>query len=235
MIVVVASRFDNSSQKIVERWSSRNAIMCTCEDLSTQGWRHYLASPSGLSTAVIGGQEVHYNDIDGVLTRRPCIFEQELLHVTNPDKPYVAAEMNAFLVSWLSGLTCPVINRPTAMSLSGPNWRHEQWVQAAAVLGIPVSPVKRCWALTDNERKSTTTYSHKEIKNVTVVGELYFGDVEEAIGEQAKKLAHVSGTELLEVQFSGSKGGSVFVSANTCPDLNNFDISDAVLRHLLNR
>ena len=172
-------------------------------------------------------------DINGVLIRRPCIFEQELIHVSSADRTYVGAEMNAFLISWLSSMTCPVINRPTALSLSGPNWRPEQWVHTVALLGIPVSPIKKSCSLTENERSVTTaTCFHKEVEKVTVVGKEYFGDVEEAIGDQATKLAYVSGTELLEVQFSGSKDGSCFLSANTCPDLDNNDIADAVLRHL---
>src|SRR5689334_3165689 len=151
MIVVVASSLDGASKQIVDRWSSNNATMCTCEDLSTEGWRHYLGSKHGLSTAVIGRRKVKYDDITGVLVRRPWIFEQELGHVSISDRSYVAAEMNAFLISWLSSLTCPILNRPSAMSLSGPNWRQEQWVQAAAILGIPVNPIKKCWSLTGNK------------------------------------------------------------------------------------
>ncbi|MGC2599717.1 MAG: hypothetical protein WA395_16485 [Nitrososphaeraceae archaeon] len=235
MIVVVASRFDDASQKIVERWASNNAAICTCEDLSTQGWRHYLGSTSSLATAVIGGRQVKCDEINGILIRRPCIFEQELLHISALDRPYVAAEMNAFLISWLSSLNCPILNRPTAMSLSGPNWRPEQWVHEAANLGIPVSPIKKCWSLVENKEVNNTICSCEEVKSVTVVGDLYFGDVEKAVGQQATKLAHVAGTELLEVHFSGSKYGSCFLTANTCPNLNNFDKSDAVLHHLINK
>jgi hypothetical protein len=39
----------------------------------------------------------------------------------------VAAEMNAFLVAWLTSLTCPIFNRPTATSLCGPAWSVEHW------------------------------------------------------------------------------------------------------------
>ena len=151
----------------------------------------YLGSTSGLATAVIGGRPVKCDEITGVLIQRPCIFEQELLHISAVDRQYVAAEMNAFLISWLSRLTCPILNRPTAMSLSGPNWRPEQWVHAAAILGIPVSPTKKCSSIIENKEKSNTIYSRKEIRSVIVVGDLYFGDVETIIGEQATKLAHV--------------------------------------------
>ena len=55
----------------------------------------------------------------------------------------VAAEAMAFLASWLYGLTSPVLNRPTPVCLMGPNWRQEQWVHAAAQIGIPIHPIYR--------------------------------------------------------------------------------------------
>ena len=106
----------------------------TCEDLSAPGWRHRLG---GASTAVIGGETVPAAGIRGVLIRRSHMLEWEPEHIVPGDRAYVAAEMTAFLRSWLSGLGCPVLNRPAPTCLSGPGWCREQWVQTAARLGIP--------------------------------------------------------------------------------------------------
>jgi hypothetical protein len=57
---------------------------------------------------------------------------------------------------------------------------------------------------------------------------------DDLVAYQARKLAHAAGTELLEVRFKSPKNRSCFLSANTCPDLSNTDISDAVLCHLFN-
>jgi hypothetical protein len=93
--------------------------------------------------AVIGGTVTPCREITGVLIRRPCVIEAELPHIRSADRRYVAEEMSAFLFAWLTGLTCPVLNRPRDFHLLGPPWRPEQWVRAAAALGIATRPTDR--------------------------------------------------------------------------------------------
>ena len=62
---------------------------------------------------VAGGSVFPVSEVTGVLTRRPHVFEVELMQVAVEDRPFVAAEINAFLLAWLSSLRCPVINRPS--------------------------------------------------------------------------------------------------------------------------
>jgi len=101
------------------------------------GWRQSLGGVDG-DAAVVEGKRVPQKEITGVLTRLPCVFEQELVDITPDDRRYVAAEMTAFLLFWLSRLKCPVLNRPTPTCLSGPYWRREKWIHVAARVGIPV-------------------------------------------------------------------------------------------------
>jgi hypothetical protein len=203
----------------------------TCEDLSVIGWRHYQCS-SRSSTFVVGGREVASVEITGVLTRLPGIWEQELLHIVPADRAYVAAEMTAFLVSWLSGLTCPVLNRPTPSCLSGPYWRLEQWVHAAAQIGIPVRPMRRRIA---QEIRSLPEDPLANPVMVTVVGDLCLGTVDESLTIQARQLADVANVDLLAVQFSGSGTGSLFVNAHLWPDVDNDNVADAVIHYFQQR
>jgi hypothetical protein len=53
------------------------------------------------------------------------VGEVSVLAVDSSHRKYVAAEFNAFLLAWLSAQSCPVLNRPTASCLSGPNWQPE--------------------------------------------------------------------------------------------------------------
>ena len=73
-----------------------------------------------------------------MLTRVPAVFEDELTDIMFSDRSYVAAEMTAFLLFWLSRLRCPVLNEPTATCLAGRYWRREQWIDQAARAGIAV-------------------------------------------------------------------------------------------------
>ena len=119
MIVIVASHYDMSARRLSERWADDDVSLLTTEDLSICGWRYYPSDPDK-STIVVGGREVKQSEIRGVFTRLPWVSEVELQHIVSADRAYAAAEMSAFLLCWLSGLTCPVINRPTVGCLNGP-------------------------------------------------------------------------------------------------------------------
>lgn len=225
MIVVIASRYDETARGLVARWQAHEAALLTCEDLSIPGWRYYLGS-SLPSTAVVVGRAVSSGEIGGVLTRVPCVNEQELLHIVPTDRSYVAAEMTSFLLSWLSGLACPVLNRPTPTCLSGPNWRREQWIAAAARLGIPVHPMQR---KITRGIASVEEASEPPSVTVIVVGDRCFGPVDKALTKRARQLADAANVDLLAVEFSASEPEAFFVGANTWPDVTTDDVAGAVL------
>jgi hypothetical protein len=224
MLVVVASRHDQSARAFVARWGPQRATILTCEDLSTAGWRHYQ-NDLGASRAVASGQVVPVNRITGVLTRRPSVLEQELLHIAPEDRSYVSAEMNAFLLSWLWSLPCPVLNPPTATSLSGPNWRPEQWVRAVARLDIPVQPRRRRAA---RAPESVADEPVVEGERVTVVGDRWFGKVAHPLGQQAINLARAAGVQLLGVTFDGRSAEAAFLSATLWPSIADDDVAEAI-------
>jgi hypothetical protein len=47
MLVVVASRYDETARSLVDRWAKQEARLLTCEDLSVVGWRHSLRCVGG--------------------------------------------------------------------------------------------------------------------------------------------------------------------------------------------
>ena len=230
MIVVLASRYDELAQALVARWQPYHAALLTCDDLSVCGWRDFLGH-SKTSTAVVGGREIAAEEISGVLTRVPSIFEQELLHILPADRAYVAAEMTAFLTSWLSRLTCPVLNRPTPTSLSGPYWRPEQWTAVATRLGIPVRPVRRHVALALSATETMQQIGEPDGVTVTVVGDCCFGSTNEKVTHHAHRLAQAVNVNFLTVQFSSIASGAQFIGANVWPDLSSDEIADAVITY----
>lgn len=229
MIVVFASRHDPRARTLVEGWRREEAALLSTEDLSRPGWRHDPQRP-GSGRAVVAGREIAVSDIAGVLTLWPAVFEQELAHIVPAERSYVAAEMTAFLRSWLTLLPCPVLNRPTATSLAGPSWRPEQWVHAAARLGTPVRPVRRRVRLAGG---SAPAEHPAEAVGVTVVGRRCFGDVHPALATRARRLAAAAGVGLLAVHFEGSGRGARLLSADPFPDLTPDDVADAVRGCLL--
>jgi hypothetical protein len=226
MLVVAANQMDEDAVSIAGRWQSFDAVLLTAADLSASGWR-YCFPHSGRPRAIIAGRQLAIGEIVGVLTRMPCIYEQELGHIVPGDRSYVAAEMTAFLLAWLSSLACPVLNRPTPDCLAGPNWRGEQWVRLAAGLGIPVRPLRRIASRRSDELTGVS------ICEVIVVGNQCFGDVAPQLCSHARRLAGAAGAELLAIQFTGPESGSQFVNAHLWPNLASPEVADAVLGRLL--
>lgn len=221
MIVVVASGRDPCARMLADRW---HAALLTPADLSVAGWRYDTRAPQS-GTAVADGRMLPARAISGVLTRLPAISEQDLEHVDPQDRTYVACEMGAFLLAWLSALHCPVLNRPTPECLSGPAWRRERWIATAARLAIPVEPICRassaCRPYTDDDSPPPGV-------PVTVIGDQCFGSVEPGVAHDARRLARAAAVDLLELRFTGPDRGSRFIDASVCPDLSAPAVADAV-------
>jgi len=230
VLVVLASRHDHSARYLVERWATFGAGMITCEDLSVAGWR-YFPGCLDASTAVVNGRVVPCKDITGVLTRLPGIFPWELVRIRREDREFVAAEMGAFLMAWLSSLSCPILNRPLGTCLSGPHWRPEQWARAASRVNIRVRTMERHIL---PGATSEPGASEPSSVAVTMIGQQCFGHIDPRLEAQARRLAAAAGVDLLEVRFSGGEAEPRFESANLWPDLSRADLADAVLQYLRN-
>lgn len=223
MYAIIASEADAQAAALAARWANEPARRLTPRDLSRPGWRHHVGT-RGEEWAVIGGERVRTDDLRGVITRLPLVQEQDLGHIAAADREYVAAEMTAFLLSWLTGLECPVLNRPTVTSLMGKNVSRERWLVLAGRAGLAVA---RGPLGSDVEKPRTGGA-------VTVVGDRWIGDhgVAEALGEGAVRLARVAGLSLCTVRFDGVAAGAGFIDAELFTDLGDPRVADALLDHL---
>jgi hypothetical protein len=254
MLIILAGEQDEVARDLARRWSSFDAHLVTPKDLSQAGWIHRpgfrTAEPGNArigpapeerlddrisaeshdqDVAVVGGRAVSAGRIDGVLTRLPCVYEWELAHIVPGDRAYVSAEMSAFLLSWLSELDCPILNRPKPTCLSGPDWRQEQWIQLAARLGIPLDPVRRYAKLGE---ETSAEPRPETLQIVTVVGQRSFNALNERQALHAQRLAAAAGVGLLAVHFTTCKNGSSsFQSVNLWPDISSSEIADAILNY----
>jgi hypothetical protein len=226
VIVVLASRHDLTARHLAERWTAHGACLLTAEDLSTPGWRCHLSDPSA-STAVAGGRRIAVRDIRGVVTRLPWVTEAELPHIVPADSAYVAAEMSAFLMFWLSELTCPMLNRPAHGTLNGPCWRYEQWAANAARAGLRIRAESRHVRLTP----AAAPQEPQVAGMVTVVGDRCLGRVHGSLLERSRDLAALANVDFLGVQFSSPDADAAFVDATVYPDIDRAGVSDAMLQY----
>ena len=228
MLVILASRHDAVAQNLAARWSGEDVALLTPEGLSVSGWRHYPGAPES-SASTLDGREVGERDITGVLSRLWGVGEFDLTHIVPEDRAYVGMEMSAFITSWLYGLPCPVLNRPTPACPTGLNWREEEWTHRAARLGIPVRTIRRRLAL-DAEPEPPSNAETKT--TVTVVGRRCLGAAHESLKAHALRLAAASGTDLMDVYFSGEGADAVFLGVGLWPDVSVPEVADAILEHL---
>lgn len=223
MLVVVASRLDEGAAALVRRGSEVRVL--SCEDLSTPGWRHRPGAPES-STAVVGGEVIPSAEIEGVLVRRARVLGWETSRLAPADRAYAAAEMTAFLRSWLCGLGCPVLNLPSATCLSGPGWCREEWLLAAARLGIPVRTVRRSLDPREDSPQDEPAFM------ATVVGERCLGAPDREASAWAARLARAANVDLLAVRFGEGDAGPELLDADPWADVSVPEVADAVLEYL---
>ncbi|MBN3817314.1 hypothetical protein G3N57_12145 [Paraburkholderia sp. Se-20369] len=162
------------------------------------------------------------------------------------DRDYAHAEMAALLLSWLAGVQCPVINRPSPVGLAGSVNRPLVWQKLAQKAGLRTT---HAFVTTSTRRfpaplrlkcvpqpgpqavhasqfvrlnqfgwfaDSTDTSSD----SVFVVGGRVIGNVSPSILAGALRLATMSGLDVLELHFSKNTDASdspSFVGADACP------------------
>jgi len=222
MIVIVASRHDVLSQALVERWQTHDARVLTPRDLSLSGWQ-FRPGDDRNGTAVIAGQAVPTAAICAVLTCLPGVWVGELLEIVPEDREYIATEMTAFLLAWLTSLGPRVHNRPTPTGLTGPFWRPERWVHVAAQAGIPTRPLHRYAA---PNTAPPTPLPESGAAHVTVIGKQAVGQVDEVLKAQSRQLAVLAGVQLLTAHFDGPQAGARFTGADFTLNLASEEVVD---------
>jgi hypothetical protein len=226
--LVTANRSDTAAIEFAAAAAPEVRLM-TPADLSQPGWWLRLGDAAG-SMAVIAGEPVSATAIAGVLTRLPGVNEHDLPHIAASDRAYVAAEMSAFLLAWLTSLTCPVVNRPTPQCLCGPMWRQEQWVVAASRLAIPARPIVRREMRAD---AVVATVDHAPgPTTVVIVGRRHVGTADNVLVRRSRALAQAAGVDLLSVQFDGPGRDARFVGASPSVDLGEPRIAKMVMQLL---
>jgi len=232
VILVLANHRDLGARRLVEQWRPHDARLMTLADLSRPGWRHYLGDPGELGPphaeiAVASGELVPVASIRGVVTRIPWVVTEDLPHVVEGDRPYVAAEINAFLTAWLTRLPCPVVNRPSPSSLMGAPHAAEGWIAIAARAGLRLPWTRRAIGATVEPAWPP------EAVTVAVLGDRWFGDVAPVLAAQACRLATTAGVELLAVTFSHAGADATFLGAHLWPDVLLPELAQALLERFV--
>jgi hypothetical protein len=226
-IVIVSSHSDASKEVFVSHDSECNIRIFTPLDLSTTGW-HYRNSDMTEGVCVIGSEAMSYGEIDGVIVRLPAVSHSDLPHIIEVDRTYLAAEMTAFLLAWLSSLKCPMLNRPTSSCLSGPYLRQEQLTYFVAQLGVPVVSCRKVVGYGLKRRQEEI----KERSTVIIVGKRHVGNVHPILVHYAQRIAKALNVEFFAVSFSRPDKEGRFIGIDLWPDISD-ELAGLMIEHLL--
>ena len=219
--LVIARNGDEAARAFVEQHQG-DAYLVTPPELVKLGVSFYPGYPAD-SVAQVGDRKVPLDAISGVLCRLAWVHEADLPHVMAHDRAYVAAELSAFLLAWLTDLPCRVVNRATPQCLCGPGWRHEQWIHTAALLGLTVHEAVRSIPPKMSERAVVNAATR-----VTLVGSTVFGTTDEVLTQQTRSLADAAGVELLQASFSNEVDHHALLYVDLWPDVASEPIARAV-------
>jgi hypothetical protein len=245
VLIVLASRFDADAASLVRRWHSQGARLLTCEDLSRCGWTWEPDAPSR-GTLVLEGERVSLAAVRGAVSLLSCVGASELPHIMAEEREYVAGEMSAFLLAWLSSLSCHVINRPTPLCLTGPHLHREQWLQHASRVGLRIrEAIRRVQSFTQRKDASsspamqmdTVASLDRPVVSVPVVaGRCLSCDTREPLPAEIEyglqRLATTLGAGLLNASLVNVEDGYVFAGATPTVDVSRAEVADAMLKAL---
>lgn len=234
MIVVFANEHNDYPTTLVRRWEDRGAVLMVPSDLSNAGWSCISSRPLK-SKFVIRGTSHSASEIDGVLVCWPAIIPADIPYISASDRNYVSAEMNAFLVYWLTALGRPVLNRPTPRSLCGPGWFPEHWMYHAAKAGMRTQAFERSvkWSgVTEAAWTKQGQHENGPSSELTIVNGVCFGAGSPGLTEKSRALAAAAGVDLVKFRFHGSDDDACFLDADVCPRLDDPVVEEAVLAYL---
>lgn len=246
MILIIASRFDAGAAALARRWHRHDACVLTCEMLSQRGWVFIPGDPDEGRVVLASGRTVDVRDISGAVTLLPYVGEAELPQIAKKDRPYVAAEMMAFLVAFLTALPCAVLNRPTPVCLTGPYLRPEGWLRAAAREGLRIRGVTRNIPRPLRAGSGGPLASGigridetpEPYRLVVAVGRRVLADhsgehLSASFTDAVGRLARGSGAGLLTAAFVGAGEEPELVTVTSTADVAREDVCDAMLAELM--
>ena len=230
MILVLASLADRDAVAFAKEFADAAAIsVLTCRDLAEN--RTVLRYPDfASSTLTVGGRKITIDEIEGVINVLPAVFPEELVFFPPEEREYQAAEFHALLTFFLSGLPCPVVNRPAAGCLSGPYVNPIGWYHLAQRMGIPVSPIRLD---TENFVNPFAVSAEKPVIAVTCLGDRVIAPSGTAADRDTIALSRQAKVDYLTALYTASEAGRPELAAvRAVPDLRDGVTRRALIDYL---
>jgi hypothetical protein len=207
--VLLASREDEVAARFVSAHHDAGFRLLTADDLSVCGWQ--FATRARENSAVISGQQIATERIDGVIARLPTVRARDVAKVVAPeDREYAAAEMTAFLAAWLAALDPKVINPPSPVCLTGTAPTRAVLRRYASRAGIELAA----------DLDATTAVSCVDRVPITQ---------DEMLVEAAAAVCEAAGESLARIHLTVTEAGCALAGYDHNVDLDDPKVGAAVL------
>jgi hypothetical protein len=230
VILVLASLADQDAAAFAKEFGDAVAIsVLTCGDLAEN--HTALRYPDfASSTLTVGGRKIRIDEIEGVINLLPAVFPEELIFFPPEEREYQAAEFHALLTFFLSGLPCPVVNRPAAGSLNGPCLNPIGWYHLAQRMGMPVSPIRLD---TENFVNPFAVSGDKPLIAVTCLGDRVTAPSGTTADRDTIALLRQAKVDYLTARYTASETGRPELAAvRAVPDLRDGVTRRALIDYL---
>lgn len=180
-------------------------------------WEHRVGV-SGVDTSILFHRDrlLSSHGARAVLNRIGFLSADLFSRGKPDDRQYAQMELTALVMSCLHGLDCPVLNRPTAQGMAG-SWRHpSEWAMLAGRAGLMTYPFRQ---KAGQDPVMTAAPPLLPRKTLFVAGAQVSGEAPKEVGEACLRLAALSRTALLGIEFVDGPGGPwTFADATPQPD-----------------
>jgi hypothetical protein len=189
----------------------------------SRSWEHRVNRTGADVAITLGdGSRLEGKALRGVLNRLVAVPYEPLRRVEPEDREYAGQELTAFFLSWLHALPVPMLNRATPQGLSG-SWRHRsEWIWLTVKAGLPISRYRQSSSDSEEVREGQLTSCGFSVATVFVVGGRVVSSAvaSPAVLSGCRRLAMLTGTELLGIEFTADSSGTwIFSGATSMPDL----------------
>jgi hypothetical protein len=247
-IVILAHPHDNGAAAwaatAAARLGSEAVTVLRPEALGLARWSHRIDSQGRAATRLTtpGGDTLDSSAILCLLNRLQYLPSARFQRAPPKDRDYAAAELQALVASWLSGLGDRVVNRAGPHGLAvGPASQYA-WLALAATAGLPVS--RRIMATSGGLVGRLYPGEHLRLRapwpagprgpmpvevsaddaldpagTVLVAGEEVVGTLAVSVGAACRAVARRCGCLLLEFRFCASAGAAALLAVDPLPAL----------------
>lgn len=194
-------------------------VCVSADELALARWAYRSGTTGeGAEVRLADGTQLDSRRLRGVLNRLLAVPAATLLHVVERDRDYVGQELTALLTSWLHGLPCPVLGRPSGACLCGAWADRSEWRRQACAAGLPTLTYR----LSAEAHAGMPPDRFERV--VLVDGRVARGRPPEELLPALARFAGRGGHRLIEAQFmvEGARNWR-FADATLLPDLSHAD------------